>query len=386
MLQNLTALINYFNNINCNPFKKTMDSFSKFFTLVITLIMIPSIVIAKQCPEKYQIDIQMSDHWHKKEEKRLKIENSLLKEYSKYIIRRNKRLIPEKFYCEKEIKSTCAVNKKKGIIHKPDSEDCFIENDCDPLKNCQMVTKKENLKSLQEIEYLMKTDAGFTIAKSYCTKIGKCIGYNEFFHDTKITAQEDRLIDIKNDNAIFYHYFYSAHSQSYEPPYNITNLKSGNELYLNDKPHFSPNGKIMVEIRSIPKQAIKIGDSEGNFPTGFSINLYELGENGEYQKITPPQDNPLGPIDTSLPFLSTNPKCGKTPHFHSWKNNQEIRLSSLHPEKSDNGDRTILSYDKKAKKWGCRKNFFPEPKCESFTPDEIDFVSNLSMEQLRNCR
>jgi hypothetical protein len=304
----------------------------------------------------------MSENWHKKEEKRLKIESELLKKHSKYIIRRNKKLNPEKFYCDKK------------------------KEDCDPLKNCQMVTKKQDLKTLQEIEYLMKTDSGFTIAKSYCTQIGKCIGYNDFFHNITVTAAENRLIDIKNNNAIFYHYFYSAHDKSYQPLYNITNLKSGNELYLNDKPHFSPDGKTMVEIRSIPEQARRIGASKSNFPTGFNINIYELDKNNEYKKITLPQREPLGPTKISPSFLSQNSKCGKNPHFHSWKSNHEIRLSQLTPKRANKGDRTILAYDEKTKEWGCRKEFFPEEKCESYVPDSAEFSSNLSEKQIRDCR
>jgi hypothetical protein len=64
--------------------------------------------------------------------------------------------------------------------------------------------------------------------------------------------------------------------------FNITNFHTGSELYLNDNPQFSPNERFMVEVRSIPKQ-----ESEGTFPAGFNINIYEINEFGEYKNVEP---------------------------------------------------------------------------------------------------
>lgn len=307
---------------------------------------------ASTCKKDFLISIQMDDDWYKKEQQRISNEDRLLEKYSDYISKEMKPLVAEPYHC------------KKGEI-------------CDKAKNCQM---EKNVSDLKEVEYSMKIDTGIIIAKSYCSVIGKCIGYNDFFHTKDVTAAEDRLIDIKKDNAVFYHYFYSARSKAYEPPFNITNFHTGSELYLNDAPHFSPNEKTMIEVRSVPEE-----ESESNFPTGFNINIYEMNKFGEYKNIEPAEMDPANPDKVVSTFLSRNPACGETPHFHSWKSNEEVRLSMLPPSLANEGRRVLLIYDKKTKKWGCQEDLFPEVICESHLPSSTKFSSNLASEQVSSC-
>lgn len=307
---------------------------------------------ASLCKKEFAVSIKMDDEWYEKEKLRKMQEEILLKKYSTYISKEEKPLVAARFKC-------------KG-------------KNCDAAKNCQMEKNKSGIK---EIEYAMKTDGGLIIKKSYCSTIGKCIGYNDFSHDRKVTAAEDHLVDIKKDNALFYHYFYSARSKSYEPPFNLTNFHTGSELYLNDMPHFSPDEKFMVEIRSIPKS-----EDEGEFPTGFNINIYQMNEFGEYKNIEPEEFDLQNPEKILSTFLSRNPNCGETPHFHSWKSNREVRLSMLPKSKANEGRKVILAYDKKKKKWGCVEDLFPEMKCKSYLPGTTKFSSNLAEEQLDDCR
>jgi hypothetical protein len=324
-----------------------------FFLLLLSIIFLSfSSAKAALCKKDFLVSITMDDDWYLKEELRLAREDILLNKHSNHISKEEKPLIAEPYHCA------------KGEI-------------CDPVKNCQM---GKNVKNIKEIEYSMKIDSGIIIAKSHCSVIGKCIGYNDFFHSSEFTAAEDRLIDIKENNAVFYHYFYSSKSKTYEPPFNITNFHTGSELYLNDIPHFSPDDKVIIEIRSIPKQ-----ESEGDFPTGFNINIYESNEFGEYKNIEPVEFDPQDPSKVLSTFLSRNPSCGETPHFHSWKNNREVRLSMLPPSKANEGEKVILSYDKKSKKWGCHEDLFPEIKCQSYLPSSTKFISNLATEQIESC-
>ena len=322
------------------------------FLLLIVITFLPFNAKASTCKKDLAISIKMDDDWYIKEDLRIANEENLLKKYYDYISKEAKPLIAEKYRC------------KKGEI-------------CDPVKNCQM---EKDVKEFKEIEYSMKIDTGITINKSYCSTIGKCIGYNDFSHTSERTAAEDRLINIVKDNAIFYHYFYSEKSKAYETPFNITNFHTGSELELNDLPHFSPDEKFMIEVRSVPNQ-----EAPSDFPTGFNINIYEMNEFGEYKNIEPNEIDPQNPDNIVSTFLSRNPSCGETPHFHSWKSNKEVRLSMLPPEKANEGRKVILSYDKKTKKWGCYEDFFPEIKCQSYLPTSTKFSSNLAREQIGNC-
>lgn len=301
---------------------------------------------AKLCDSKVindpLLDIKMDDEWYKKEEVRAKIEDSLVKKYSEYLSKKSKPLVVEFFKCG------------KGDV-------------CDELNNCQL---HKDAKKYREIEYQIKTDAGVIISKSYCSKLGKCIGYNDFLHSKNVTAAEDRLIDVKKDNAIFYHYFYSANSKtSYEAPFNITNFHTGSELYLSDFPHFSPDEKFMLEINSSPENS--------------KIAIYEANEYGEYKNIEPDEVDDAKKIVST--FLSRNLNCGKAPHFYSWKNNREVILSESSTSQENAGKKTILFYDKKAKKWACREEDFMEYKCRSYLPDSTNFISNFTKEQMQNC-
>lgn len=320
-----------------------------FLTFVIVTFSLPKNVNAAICKKELSTPITMDDEWSRKEGLRLANEEVLLRQYSKYISKESKSLIAEPYQCTKG-------------------------EDCDPVKNCQM---EKNVRDIREMEYSITTDSGIKIAKSYCGIIGKCIGYNEFFHSSKVTAAEDRLIDVKKDNAVFYHYFYSAHSKDYEPLFNITNFHTGSELYLNDVPSFSPDGKFMIEVRSIPKE-----DAKENFPTGYNINIYEINDDGEYINIETPEIDLNSTDKITSTFLSRNPSCGTTPHFHSWKNDREVRLSMLPPADANKGMRVILAYDKKLKKWGCKEDIFPELKCESYLPSSTKYSSNLAVEQI----
>jgi len=334
-----------------------MKRFFPFLISIIFLFFFAPKSEAAICKKNFQLSIKMDDDWYKKEELRAQNEEVLLEKYSEYISKKTKPLKAEAYHC------------KKGEV-------------CDKVKNCQMEKHLEkDVSEVKEIEYSMKIDIGIVIAKSYCSVIGKCIGYNDFFHTDKVTAAEDRLIDIKKDNAVFYHYFYSSNSNSYEAPFNITNFHTGSELYLNDAPHFSPDEKTMIEFRSIAKQ-----ESKGDFPTGFNINIYEMNKFGEYKNIEPAETDPEDPKKVISTFLSRNPTCGDTPHFHSWKSNKEVRLSSLPPSQANEGRKVILSYDKQSKKWGCQEDLFPEMHCESYLPISTKFTSNLAEEQIKNCQ
>jgi hypothetical protein len=331
-------------------------------TSIISLLLTAN-ANASFCPKKLQISIKMDDAWYEKEQLRLENEDALLKKYSKYISKKSKPLIPEPY------------RHYKGDAY-------------DHTKNCQM---EKDVSNISEIEYAMNIDSGIRILKSYCSTIGKCIGYNDFLHDKRLTASEDRLIDIREDNAIFYHYFYSAQSESYEPLFNITNFHTGYEIYLNDTPNFSPDNRVILEVRSIAKKDSTTESASEfprefprEFPVGFNINIYERNDLGEYINVEPAKSDPENPDKIST-FLSRNPSCGETPHFHSWRNNHEARLSMLPPHQANDGIKVILSYDKKSKKWGCKQDLFPEYKCESYLPNSLEYSSNISKEQINNC-
>jgi hypothetical protein len=352
-----------------------------FFSLIAIQCLFINDSEAYLCKKSDQIIIEMGNDWNEKEEVRLNNENKLLEKYSEYISKHQKPLIREKYNCTKG-------------------------KNCDPLKNCQM---HQDVINFHEVEYLIKVDTGIILSKSHCSTIGKCIGYNDFTHSLKVTASENRLIDIRKDNAIFYHYFYSAHSENYESPFVMVNFHTGSELYLNGMPHFSPDERNMIEIFSTPNK------NEGAAKDKFVINLYEMNKYGEYKKIeTPKKEEPEEkeknkdeenlPAETILDkteindlaaenteadeesFLTQNPTCGATPHFHSWKNNYEIRLSMLHPRQANDGKKVVLAYNRKAKKWECQDDAFPEFECKSFLPSSLKYVSNLTEDQINECR
>lgn len=334
-----------------------MTNKAKFHFLIFTfyVFLSSSFAEAALCKQDQQVSIKMSDAWHRNEEMRLVKEEKLLTQYAEYISKNEKVLVAEKYNC---------VDKKN----------------CDEMKNCQM---EKDVKDVKEVEYLIKADSGITIAKAYCSKIGKCIGYNDFIHDSKVTAAEDRLIDIKHDNAIFYHYFYSAKAEGYEPLFNITNFHTGYELYLQDVPRFSPDDRFMIEVHSVPKNENLAKD----FPTGFNINIYEINEYGEYRNIEPEEFDKEDPTKVVSTFLSRNPLCGEAPHFHSWKNNREVRLFNPPLEDNSEGKKVILFYDKKLNKWACKEDDdFSDNQCIAYLPDSLDYVSNMAPGQLNNCK
>ena len=322
--------------------------------IILTLILFIAPTLessASICKKEFQISISMDSEWHKKEQMRLAKEEILLSQYSQYISKHHRPLIREGYSC------------KKGEI-------------CDVIKNCQMEKK---VKDLEEIEYVMNIDSGITIIKSHCSMIGKCIGYNDFTHSSKVTAAEDRLIDIKKDNALFYHYFFSARSKNYEPLFNMTNFHTGHEIYFDDIPHFSPDEKILIEVRSVPKR-----EDGSDFPSGFNINIYEANEVGEYHNVEPAEIDAQDSKKILSTFLSRNPACGETPHFHSWKSDREVVLSMQPPSERNGGKKVILFYDKKAQKWNCKDDISYETKCESYLPTSTKFSSNLTAEQIAN--
>lgn len=285
---------------------------------------------ASLCKKEFRVAIKMEDDWYKKEELRKQKEELLLNQYSNYITKRSKPLVAEKYECAKG-------------------------EECDPIKNCQM---ERNIKDLRDEEYLITTDSGIIIAKSYCSVIGKCIGYNDFFHDSQVTAAEDRLVDVKKNNAVFYHYFYSARSQNYEPLFNITNFNTGSELYFKDVPHFSFDEKFIIEVNSSNE---------------FGINIYQLNQAGEYQQLTQEE------------FDWREANCGETPYFHSWKSEYEARISQTPPSLTNAGQIKILFFDEKQEKWSCKDNILPPPQCEYYLPNSVEFSSNLSADQVKNC-
>ncbi len=320
---------------------------------------------ASLCKKSDIISIKMSDDWLKAENLRIENERDLLEKYSSYISKREKPLTKEKYSCT------------KGI-------------NCDPLKNCQMHHESEKF---HEVEYLIAVDTGITLAKSHCSTIGKCIGYNDFIHSLNVTASEDRLIDIKKDNAIFYHYFYSAHSKNHEAPFVMINFHTGSELHLQGKPNFSPDETKMIEIYSIDEK------HELETKKKFFINIYEMNKYGEFVKINFPrkelvvnaeddktESESFDKITENEDFLSRNPSCGSTPHFHSWKNNYEVRLSMLPPHQANEGKKVILTYNRHEKNWECQDDAFPEFECKSYLPSSLEFVSNLNEEQINECK
>ncbi len=301
---------------------------SKVF-LVIFLSFTSFAAKAAICSKDYQITIKMTEDWYKKEELRKQKEELLLSQYSSNIIKESKELVAEKFVCAKGEK-------------------------CDPLKNCQMV---KDVKNLRDEEYSIVANSGVIIAKSYCSEIGKCIGYNDFAHSLEVTASEDRLVDVKKNNAVFYHYFYSAHSKNYEHLFNLTNFDNGSELYFEDVPHFSLDDNFILELRS---------------SKDFSINIYELSKDNEYKAVA------AEGLDLQA--------CGPTPYFHSWKNANEARLSQTPPSEANSGKMVLLFFDRELKKWRCKDEILPQPQCEYYLPNSIDFVSNILPQQIKNCR
>lgn len=307
--------------------------------------------------------IRMDDGWYKKEALRFKLENELVRKYGNRIVRTYRDLRPEKYVCAKD-------------------------EVCDPIRNCQI---EDDVDYVKEVEYLIKIDSGFFVSKSYCSVIGKCVGYNDFEHNQNVTAQESRIIDIRENNVVFYNYFYSAHLKNYKPPFSILNLRTGKEFDLNDVPKFSPDNRFIVEVRSSAKQ-----ENQGILmPVGFNINIYELGQDYEYrkiegdefEKIDPKQLKDKSKAQNIIPkvvstFLSRNPECGPTPYFHSWKSNTEVRLSMLPPKYADYGRKAILFYDKEKSKWECREDLYPESECKSFLPTSTRFSSNLTDQQV----
>ncbi len=326
--------------------------------------------LASLCKKSDIISIEMDENWKQIEEARLANENELLSKYSEYISKRTKPLSREKYNCI------------KGV-------------NCDPLKNCQMHYEPEKF---HEVEYLIAIDTGIILAKSYCSEIGKCIGYNDFIHSLKVTASEDRLIDIKKDNAIFYHYFYSTNPQNYESPFVMINFHTGSELHLKGKPNFSPDETKMIEIYSIDEK------QESETKKKFFINIYEMNKYGEFVKVknasvkeedskkeivnTEERSEQIAEVSKIVDedFLSQNLSCGTTPHFHSWKNNYEARISMLSPYQANEGKKVILAYNRKEKKWECQDDAFPKFECKSYLPSSLKFVSNLNEDQINECK
>jgi hypothetical protein len=308
--------------------------------------------------QKYQIKVDHS--WRENEAKRIENEVKLLLKNSEYISKIFKPLTKEKYSCSTEKTAS---------------------NECNLMRNCQL---HDDVKNFFEVEYRIKTDLGIIISKSHCSEIGKCVGYNFFPHTGLVTAVEDRLIDVVMDNAIFSHFFYSAKNNYYQPPFNMTNFHTGKEIYLDDMPHFSPNKNFMIEVRSVDEKEKNSLNQE--FPSGYRIKIYQINEYGEYNEIETDELDESDPSKINSTFLSRNPECGKTPHFHSWKNNHEVRLSMLPPKYANEGRKVILSFDKKEKKWFCYEDKFPDFSCEYDMPNNIDFFSNLSLNQIEICK
>lgn len=322
--------------------------------IVIILIFSLQASNAAICPRSLHISIEMDADWYKKEEERKKMEDDLIKKYSSFISKEEKPLGVEKSTCDKG-------------------------EDCDFIKNCQM---QRNVRKIRDVEYSIKTNSGITIKKSYCSSIGKCIGYNDFFHNSKVTASEDRLIDIKKNHAIFYHYFYSANSNGYEPPFNMTSFNSGNEIYFDDMPHFSPDENIILEVRSNEKE-----DVEGTkIPVGYNINIYQLDENGEYKNVEPIEFDRNDHNVVVSTFLSRHPECGEKPRFHSWKSNTEAILTASPSEKSEQNKVILLFFDPILKKWRCKDDILSKMSCKSNLPPSTKFSSNITKKQVENCQ
>lgn len=322
----LVARIYEFNSFVAVIFKHKLNNMNKrflFFIIIFFSLFYSKITLGALCNANLSVNINLDENWEEREKLRLEKEEFLLEKYKKYITKKSKALVAEAFNCEKG-------------------------EDCDFLQNCQV---EKNIKNILEIEYSMKIDSGIIIVKSHCNILGKCIGYNDFFHTKNVTIAEDRLIDIKHDNAIFHHYFYSKHSNSYEHPFNITNFHTGSELYLNNFPYFSPNEKIMIEEKG--KNEIKKG-----------VNIYEANEFGEYKKVEP------------LRFDSRNLICKQDLYFHSWKNNKEVRF--LTSEKINSKSiKVIVFYDARLDQWSCRDNLSADEEIEFYPPIDSNFKINF---------
>jgi hypothetical protein len=138
----------------------------------------------------------------------------------------------------------------------------------------------------------------------------------------------------------------------------VVNLHSGRSITLYDTINFSPNGRVIVEFRSAD-----FCEECTESSSGFNIDIYEINEEHDYVLTSRTEELDSNSTGNSY-FLSRNPQCGPTPFFHSWKNNDEIRISMTEPNNANSGARAILKYDLKTKNWSCKKTdeLFPSPQ------------------------
>jgi hypothetical protein len=226
----------------------------------------------------------------------------------------------------------------------------FISKKIKPLVKNQNAVYFDKDDNAKEVEYLIKTSSRKAITKSYCSIFKKCIGYNKFYGVPENINQEYRLIDVKKDNAIFYENSYSETDSNISQALLMINLHSGEEKYFFNKLNFSFDENFILDIRS---EEYCHECTEGG-ATGYNIDIYELDNKGEYILTSRQEERDSNDFGKSH-FLARNPDCGPTPYFHSWKNNNEARISMSSPELANKGPRAILKYDKKNKSWSCKK-------------------------------
>jgi len=249
----------------------------------------------------------------------------------------------EKSWIEKEL---LRKQKEEELLKK--YSNYITKNTKNLVKNDNAKFREKNARESRDIQYLLKTDSGKIYTKNYCDPIAKCMGYNDYLDE----LDEYRLIDVKQDNALFYESFYTLREVDaieVGSPFLLFNLHSGEEIHLLD-PKFSPDEKFIVDIRSIPYCA----ECTENGASGFNIDIYAIDDKKNYVLTSRQEMFDSDQFGNSY-FLNKNKECGSTPHFHSWKNNNEIRISMLEPQDASKADRVILKYDSDKKNWSCSK-------------------------------
>ncbi|MES2677708.1 MAG: DUF4116 domain-containing protein [Pseudomonadota bacterium] len=166
-------------------------------------------------------------------------------------------------------------------------------------------------------EYTIRANSGKIIKMQNCNDLvgDKCEGDNWKYYS---------LQDVIDNRYVIF----ELRGQHYE----VTDLNLGNQIITRGFPNFSPDRTRIIAV-------------EANEMDGSSIDLYEM-KNGKYQLVFEKGDGEY--------YL---------PEFHSWKNNDVIRIEDEHWIEDKTvpfGQRMgvvnmVLSYNKKTAKWECKK-------------------------------
>ena len=224
------------------------------------------------------------------------------------------------------------------------------------------VVKPQKSSPIKEINQIIKSDQGYTIKEN--------VGYSVIANSGK----EVHLIDDSEYGDMMQsHYFIEVIKDKYAIFHNvgwewgkfiIINLESGRMLSLNDYPIFSSD---LTKVISL----------DANERDGSSIELYELANN-----------------DFQLLFKKGHEEY-YLPDFHSWINNNEIRIEDTRWIKDENakfGQRLgiknmILSYNEILKEWEYKETtekFSKEEKISPIDRSQFQKKQKLKISDLKN--